>query len=879
MLTTKKVAPPVVAVKPAKTVKKRTSKVLSSSEFMPLLRTKESIKKPIRKTKEPRLTTETRNLKSKKIPSGVQKHIILSDSERSQLQPRGSQMVRYLIALPRISLSPTSVQIVSVTSRSIGVAIACVGIAYSLFGSLIGVSALTQTAQVINYATSTIQNIDCTLAINFSNLECQGAINTKPVPTITIADGGATLSGIVPVRVAVDHAEIVRMRLVTLDGQIASTWLGTVFNQSTNDWQRKIDTSAYPNGQYRLLVYVSNTYGGYETFGQTTYSFINSATILPTSTTTTTASSSTTGTAPIQTTDTITINSVTTNVTESTNSFIFTIMVSPVEKVILSAVHTETGKMYTIGDAKEIDSGQWRRMWDTGSLPFGQYRLKVRAISDTNSKTIDSILVKKVESVVAVDTNPVDVIPLVLKPPVSISVLAASPLRSMVGISIDVAHASSVELALQPKSALRYSQLGRAVRSGISTWVYRFDTTMVPDGEYNLKAFVKNQYGEYETIKTGIIVKNFVEKVLTETETEEVKVLESIASKVISAPIVTNSSATVAVSEPIVPLTVNNIEPTDARVESPLVSPLDQIQQSELQQTLDRLSVAIRMSDESEVARITGEIALYKEKIQDVASERALIETYIANIIKETEEKVARTNTIIEERTKQKAAQDSDQDKVSDYDEVNIYATNPFLADSDNDGFIDGVEILRGYDPTNSKPETLVQFESPKESGVVREDILKIKSITTAPALSEIETSPKEAAVISGVALPNSFITLFIYSTPIIVTIRTDTDGSWNYRLDKELEDGEHEMYIGVTDNAGKIVAKSSSFAFIKRAEAFTGVVVDTPATVTSDEDSSLLSEYVVYLVLGISTLAIGLILMMLGLQLQARKTEVIVAE
>ena len=86
-------------------------------------------------------------------------------------------------------------------------------------------------------------------------------------------------------------------------------------------------------------------------------------------------------------------------------------------------------------------------------------------------------------------------------------------------------------------------------------------------------------------------------------------------------------------------------------------------------------------------------------------------------------------------------------------------------------------------------------------------------------------------------------------------------------------------MYIGVTDNAGKIVAKSSSFAFIKRAEAFTGVVVDTPATVTSDEDSSLLSEYVVYLVLGISTLAIGLILMMLGLQLQARKTEVIVAE
>ena len=50
--------------------------------------------------------------------------------------------------------------------------------------------------------------------------------------------------------------------------------------------------------------------------------------------------------------------------------------------------------------------------------------------------------------------------------------------------------------------------------------------------------------------------------------------------------------------------------------------------------------------------------------------------------------------------------------------------------------------------------------------------------------------------------------------------VKTDADGSWEYRFDKELEDGEHEVYVGVTDNAGKIIAKSEPFVFIKEAQA-----------------------------------------------------------
>ncbi len=42
---------------------------------------------------------------------------------------------------------------------------------------------------------------------------------------------------------------------------------------------------------------------------------------------------------------------------------------------------------------------------------------------------------------------------------------------------------------------------------------------------------------------------------------------------------------------------------------------------------------------------------------------------------------------------------DTDKDGLSDYDELNIYKTSPFIEDSDSDGVLDKVEIDRGQDP------------------------------------------------------------------------------------------------------------------------------------------------------------------------------------
>ncbi len=44
---------------------------------------------------------------------------------------------------------------------------------------------------------------------------------------------------------------------------------------------------------------------------------------------------------------------------------------------------------------------------------------------------------------------------------------------------------------------------------------------------------------------------------------------------------------------------------------------------------------------------------------------------------------------------------DSDQDGLSDADEISIYATNPLSTDTDRDGAGDGLEVIHGSDPTD----------------------------------------------------------------------------------------------------------------------------------------------------------------------------------
>ncbi|MBI4122341.1 MAG: hypothetical protein HY461_03340 [Parcubacteria group bacterium] len=57
------------------------------------------------------------------------------------------------------------------------------------------------------------------------------------------------------------------------------------------------------------------------------------------------------------------------------------------------------------------------------------------------------------------------------------------------------------------------------------------------------------------------------------------------------------------------------------------------------------------------------------------------------------------SQSILEQQDEQLRLQDSDQDGLSDYDELRVYATSPFIADSDSDGINDAAEVKAGTNP------------------------------------------------------------------------------------------------------------------------------------------------------------------------------------
>jgi hypothetical protein len=217
---------------------------------------------------------------------------------------------------------------------------------------------------------------------------------------------------------------------------------------------------------------------------------------------------------------------------------------------------------------------------------------------------------------------------------------------------------------------------------------------------------------------------------------------------------------------------------------------------------------------------------------------------------------------------------DPDKDGLNNNEEFR-YHTDPLNPDSDGDGFLDGDEVKNGFDPLKYSPgdkSDKVVFESPKEKGDINRETYVVKNVEMAKS----ETGDKKTLKLSGKGLPNSFVNIYIYSTlPIILTVKTDQEGNWSYDLDKQLEDGEHEVYVAVTDNTGKITAKSEPMLFVKTAEAASVISADDLANRTkaataptqNRRNSDLILVFIIIL------LSLGLTLSIMGI-ITARRAE-----
>ncbi len=178
---------------------------------------------------------------------------------------------------------------------------------------------------------------------------------------------------------------------------------------------------------------------------------------------------------------------------------------------------------------------------------------------------------------------------------------------------------------------------------------------------------------------------------------------------------------------------------------------------------------------------------------------------------------------------------DTNNDGISDYDSVRIYGIDPIAPSPvtvlGTTTLTAGEKVLLGYDPRRAELVKVIP-EEPRAS---------LAPETSVYAVKEVELTPEKRVTIRGTALPNSFVTVYVYSTPIIVTVKTNGAGQWEYTVDKELETGEHTIYAATVDNTGKIVAKSIAIPFTQTAEAATLDIA--PIGITTGEKPSLFNN------------------------------------
>jgi len=203
---------------------------------------------------------------------------------------------------------------------------------------------------------------------------------------------------------------------------------------------------------------------------------------------------------------------------------------------------------------------------------------------------------------------------------------------------------------------------------------------------------------------------------------------------------------------------------------------------------------------------------------------------------------------------------DTNQDGVSDYDSIYVYNLDPIKPSpvSSHEGKkINAAEKIQlGFDPAQSELVKITP-EQPASSPAPVSALYKVK---------EVKFTEGKKVVIKGTALPNSFITIYIYSTPIIVTVKADNNGEWQYTLDEEIENGQHKIYTATVNNTGKIMAKSADSIFTKTAEAATLEDIPLIGGSTNVEEPGLFSGNDIYLSIGFAFAALLVFLILIGL-------------
>jgi hypothetical protein len=234
--------------------------------------------------------------------------------------------------------------------------------------------------------------------------------------------------------------------------------------------------------------------------------------------------------------------------------------------------------------------------------------------------------------------------------------------------------------------------------------------------------------------------------------------------------------------------------------------------------------------------------------------------------LEDFKKEIARIEAEIIEKNKT-LAKGTDGDGLYDERELAL-GTDPFNPDTDGDGILDGDEVANGYNPSAPDDFSKIEYHSPQASVPQRTDIYRFDE---SDPVSAVKLANGEAGIrFKGWGLPNAYITLFIYSSPVVAVIKTDEYGRWTYTLDKPLDDGQHTAYAALTNSAGEIEARSEVLVFIKNGDNVAKTIAKQGASISSSTEK-LKSNFAVAAAVIVS-LAFAAALLIIGLAARRSK-------
>lgn len=163
---------------------------------------------------------------------------------------------------------------------------------------------------------------------------------------------------------------------------------------------------------------------------------------------------------------------------------------------------------------------------------------------------------------------------------------------------------------------------------------------------------------------------------------------------------------------------------------------------------------------------------------------------------------------------------DTDEDGLPDDVEKRL-ETDPSDADSDDDGFDDGMEIQNGFDPLGTGKlkadhPPIAPIDAAIIAGLPIEQPTEAGDVSEGLGIDSVGSGEEQEGIrFEGIGTPGEVVSIFVYSyLPVILSTTVGEDGTWAYDLDDTLSDGKHEAYVTVTDSTGQIAKKGNPLSF-----------------------------------------------------------------